>query len=247
MSADESKPVVVGEKRPRETPTPKTFLIRHKKVRSEFALKSWMLYDHRDALGIASWFEVKETLASKQAAEAVDPQPELPGEAGASPPTPAEVPDKEGGGDAQAHAQTVTHDTIGVLKPGAPVQCVYVDFSRKPYFLLEWCRVDGDGGVVDQPPPEVLHSLEESVLRLNGVVYKGDQIEVLPALPGVTVASQRNKVIAVHKAAPPAALVPSAGPDRVGGKASSTAAPAPAAAPVRAAAPKMVPRALRKK
>ena len=257
----------LGDKRPREEidasmivaggvggVKPKTFLIRHKKIRSDFALISWMLYDFRDTLGISSWFESKVTLAKTHAVahhqeggddtEVVSaPVPQSSSEGGVG--GGAEGGDDNDaveGGAPKVVAVDVEHESIGVLKPNAPVQCVYVDFSRKPYFLLEWCSVkkgeDGLEGLL-QPPADTVKLLETKILELNGKEYKGEPIEVMVALPGATVAAQRAKVVAVHKAAAPANNSNSAG---AGGEGVEKTPVAPASTYV--APKKMVPRSM---
>jgi hypothetical protein len=67
-----------------------------------------------------------------------------------------------------------------VLKPAADIRCVYVPYSRKPFFLLEL------------PTGEATAAL----LRMSQggpLVFKGETVTVMPAMAGATVADERRK------------------------------------------------------
>nr|CCC90379.1 unnamed protein product [Trypanosoma congolense IL3000] len=74
-------------------------------------------------------------------------------------------------------------DSAATLRSDAPFECVYVKWSRKPYFLLE----------LSEEENTVRHFVE-GLTGLNNTTYKGSLIHVEVAKPGVTVAVERSKM-----------------------------------------------------
>ncbi|EAN91200.1 hypothetical protein TcYC6_0062260 [Trypanosoma cruzi] len=70
-----------------------------------------------------------------------------------------------------------------VLCPDAPVECVFVKTSRKPYFLLECTESEGTA-----------KAFVEKLIDLNNTTYKDNPVIVEVAKEGLTVSGERKKL-----------------------------------------------------
>ncbi|RNE97236.1 hypothetical protein TraAM80_09417 [Trypanosoma rangeli] len=116
-----------------------TLFIRSTQIHSRGELMNGVLRDHREALGIQSWY----------------------------------VAGDDGSG---------TEPTM-ILRPDAPVECIFVKTSRKPYFLLE-CT---EGG-------EAAKAFVGKLTGLHSTAYKGHPLFVEVAKEGITVSGERRKL-----------------------------------------------------
>ncbi|RNF02765.1 uncharacterized protein Tco025E_08367 [Trypanosoma conorhini] len=123
----------------KEGPKRVTLFIRSAQIRSRGELVNGLLREHKEALGIHSWYAAGDD------------------------------------GDGTVSAM--------LLRPDAPVECVFVRASRKPYFLLE-CTEDG----------EASKRFAEKLTGLHNMAYKGHPVYVEVAKEGLTVSGERRKL-----------------------------------------------------
>ncbi|KAG8346552.1 hypothetical protein ERJ75_000761900 [Trypanosoma vivax] len=76
------------------------------------------------------------------------------------------------------------NETVVGLRTDAPIECIYVKNSRKPYFLLEFSIGDGTAA-----------ALVERLKLLSNTLYEDAPVVVEVAKGDVTVANERRKLI----------------------------------------------------
>ncbi|EKF32136.1 hypothetical protein MOQ_004022 [Trypanosoma cruzi marinkellei] len=116
-----------------------TLFIRCAQIHGRGELMNGFLFEHREALGIQSWYIARDNGCESEAAM--------------------------------------------VLCPDAPVECVFVKPSRKPYFLLECTESE-----------ETAKAFVEKLTGLNNTMYKGHPVIVEVAKEGLTVSGERKKL-----------------------------------------------------